>query len=149
MIKQEIKMKLLNTTFLGHLSLWLTGELIGWTDLCCLSSSFNIFNHHLLWNRLTDWSQISSGASTGWGKESLFTGSSSHGKNGCHANICKKKKTLQILLRNKRADCHETWYAAIGTGPSQIIQKMAYFRPMSKMCLWGKSEKCGFFWKQL
>ena len=51
----------------------------------CLS--VNIFKRLLLQNRWADWSQISCGASMGWGNESLFPGSRSHDQDGRHAHI--------------------------------------------------------------
>ena len=41
----------------------------------------------LLKNRLAYESQISYGASMGWGNERLFAGSGSHDQDGCHSHI--------------------------------------------------------------
>ena len=52
-----------------------------------LRPSSTIFKELLLQNCLANQSQISYGASVGWGNESLFTGSGSHDQDGHHAHI--------------------------------------------------------------
>ena len=54
------------------------------------SSSVLIFKLLLLWNRLTNQSQISRGASLGRGNESLNKWSRSHDQDGGHAQKCSK-----------------------------------------------------------
>ena len=64
-------------------------------------------------------------------------------------------KTLKNLLRNRRADFHETWYVALGTPAHHSLFKL---RPWSDLDLFygkvkfgnigfsiGKSENSGFF----
>ena len=46
--------------------------------LACVYMCVNIFKHVLLWNHWADWSQISCGASLGWGNESLLKKSPGH-----------------------------------------------------------------------
>ena len=53
-------------------------------------SSVHIFKLLLLWNRLTNQSQISCGASLGRGNESLHKWSRSHDQDGRHAQKCSK-----------------------------------------------------------
>ena len=51
------------------------------------SSSSTLFKHLLLRNHWANWSQISYGAFTGWGNESLYIWSRSHDQDGRHAHI--------------------------------------------------------------
>ena len=60
------------------------------------SLRFNIFKLLFLNNGLADWSQISYGASLGWGNESIFKWSRSHDQDGHHAHIW--LKALKILV---------------------------------------------------
>ena len=53
----------------------------------CVCMCINIYKHLLLWNHWAHWSQISCGASLGWGNESLFKRSRLHDQNGRHAHI--------------------------------------------------------------
>ena len=78
--------------FLAHLSLRLTGELIGyqWIRRPASSSdrpSVHIFKHLLIRNCLANQSQILCGASLGRGNESLYKWSRSHDQDGRHAHI--------------------------------------------------------------
>ena len=57
-----------------------------WAFRLIVSPSSTIFKD-LLQNRLAYQSQISYGASVGWGNESLFAGSGSHDQDGHHAHI--------------------------------------------------------------
>ena len=104
--------------FLAHLSRRLIGELIvyQWSGVRRRrpSASVHIFKHLLLQNRMTDQSQILCGASLGRGNESLFAASGSHDQDGRHAHIW-SKPFKNLLLQNRRADFHETWYVASGT----------------------------------
>ena len=111
--------------FLAHLSQRLIGELIGysWSGVRpsasvgvvrCPSSVVNNFKRLLLQNRWADQSQILCGASLGRGNEILFAASGSHDQDGRHAHIW-SKPFKNLLLQNRRADFHETWYVALGT----------------------------------
>ena len=112
--------------FLAHLSRRLIGELIvyPWSGVRRRPSvvrpsvvrrpSFTMLKHLLLRNRWANQSQILCGASLGWGNESLFAGSWSHDQDGRHAHIW-SKPFKNLLLQNRRADFHETWYVASGT----------------------------------
>ena len=109
--------------YLAHLSRRLIGELIvyPWSGVRRPSvrrpsvvRPFTMLKHLLLRNRLADQSQILCGASLGRGNESLFAASGSHDQDGRHAHIW--YKTLKnLLLQNRRADFHETWYVVSGT----------------------------------
>ena len=68
-------MKLMSTKGQGHLLTW------------SKSLRFNIFKLLFINNHKADWSQISCGASLGWGNESLFKWSRSHDQGGHHAHI--------------------------------------------------------------
>ena len=74
----------------------------------------NNFKHLLLQNRWADQSQILCGASLGRGNDILFAPSGSHDQDGRHAHIW-SKPFKNLLLQNRRADFHETWYVASGT----------------------------------
>ena len=108
--------------FLAHLSQRLIGELIGysWSGVRPSSvvrrrpSVVNNFKRLLLQNRWADQSQILCGASLGRKNESLFAASGSHDQDGRHAHIW-SKPFKNLLLQNRRADFHETWYVASGT----------------------------------
>ena len=50
----------------------------------------------------------------GRGDESLIAKSRSHDQDGCHAHIW-LKPLKNLLLQNRQADFHETWYVAFGT----------------------------------
>ena len=112
---------------------WLTGYVgLHLLSICLLST---LFKHLLLRNRLANQSQISYGASMGWGNESLLKRSRSHDQDGHHA---------------QRANDLETSYAASG---AQVLPSLF------KLCPWvdldlkfgplcfcmGKSENNGFF----
>ena len=110
---------------LAHLSQRLIGELIVYS--CSgvrpsvvrrrRTSSYVVvhnFKHLLLRNRWADQSQILCGASLGRGNEILFAASGSHDQDGRHAHIW-SKPFKNLLLQNRRADFHETWYVALGT----------------------------------
>ena len=105
---------------LAHLSQRLIGELIGysWSGVRPASvrrpSVVNNFKRLLLRNRWADQSQILCGASLGRGNEILFAASGSHDQDGRHAHIW-SKPFKNLLLQNRRADFHETWYVASGT----------------------------------
>ena len=68
----------------------------------------------LLRNCWADQSQILCGASLGRGNDILFAASGSHDQDGPHAHIW-LKPFKNLLLQNRRADFHETWYVASGT----------------------------------
>ena len=113
----------LGLRLLAHLSQRLIGELIGysWSGVRPSSvvrrrrpSVVNNFKRLLLRNRWADQSQILCGASLGRGNEILFAASGSHDQNGRHAHIW-SKPFKNLLLQNRRADFHETWYVASGT----------------------------------
>ena len=109
--------------FLAHLSQRLIGELIGysWSGVRPSASSVrpssvrpsvvNNFKRLLLRNRWADQSKILCGASLGRGNEILFAASGSHDQDGHHAHIW-SKPFKNLLLQNRRADFHETWYVA-------------------------------------
>ena len=105
--------------FLAHLSRRLTGEHIGYPwirrpSIHRLRPSFHIFKHLLLRNRLANQSQILCGAFLGRGNESLYKWSRSHDQDSRHAHIL-QEPFENLLLQNRRADFHETWYVASGT----------------------------------
>ena len=106
--------------FLAHLSRRLIGELIGysWSGVRPSSSSvvrpsFTMLKD-LLRNRLANQSQILCGAFLGRGNDILFAASGSLDQDGRHAHIW-SKPFKYILLQNRRADFHKTWYEASGT----------------------------------
>ena len=68
------------------------GELIvyPWSGVRRCRPSVYIFKHLLLWNRLTNQSQILCGASLGRGNESLYKWSRSHDQDGRHTQKCSK-----------------------------------------------------------
>ena len=68
-----------------------------------------IFKDLLLQNRWANQSQISYGASVGWGNKSLFMGSGSHDQGGRHTHIYKN----QNLLQNQRANDLVARYVAL------------------------------------
>ena len=76
--------------------------------------SFTMLKDLLLRNRWADQSQILCGASLGRGNDILFAASGSHDQDGRHAHIW-YKPFKNLLLQNRRADFHETWYVALGT----------------------------------
>ena len=98
---------------LAHLSRRLIGELIvyPWSGVCRPSVRPFTMLKHLLRNRLTDQSQILCGASLGRGNDILFAASGSHDQDGRHAHIW-SKPFKNLLLQNRLADFHETWYVA-------------------------------------
>ena len=49
----------------------------------------------------------------GRGDESLIAKSRSHDQDGRHAHIW-QKALKNLLLQNRQADFHETWYVAFG-----------------------------------
>ena len=108
---------------LAHLSRRLIGELIvyQWSGVRRpsvvrrpSSASSTMLKDLLLRNRWSDQSQILCGASLGRGNESLFAASGSHDQDGRHAHIW-SKPFKNLLLQNRRANFHETWYVASGT----------------------------------
>ena len=50
----------------------------------------------------------------GRGDESLIAKSRSHDQDGRHVHIW-KESLKNLLLQNRQADFHETWYVAFGT----------------------------------
>ena len=112
-------------SFLAHLSRRLISELIvyQWSGVrrrpsvvvvVRRPSSSTMLKHLLLRNRLAYQSQILCGASLGRGNEILFVASGSHDQDGRHAHIW-SKPFKNLLLQNRQADFHETWYVASGT----------------------------------
>ena len=105
-------------SFLAHLSRRLIGELIvyPWSGVRrpSVRRRLSTMLKHLLRNRLVDQSQILCGASLGKGNDILFAASGSHDQDGRHAHIW-SKPFKNLLLQNRRADFHETWYVASGT----------------------------------
>ena len=109
--------------FLAHLSRRLIGELIvyQWSGVHTNGPASGVvrrpstmLKHLLLINRLADQNQILCGASLGRGNKILFAASGSHDQDGRHAHIC-QKPFKNLLLKNRRADFHESWYIASGT----------------------------------
>ena len=78
------------------------------------AASFTMLKDLLLRNRFANQSQILCGASLGRGKDILFAASRSHDQDGRHAHIW-YKPFKNLLLQNRQADFHETWYVASGT----------------------------------
>ena len=103
---------------LAHLSQRLIGELIvyQWSGVRGTSVVGIVHNaqHLLLRNRLADQNQILCRASLGRGNNILFAASGSHDQDGRHAHIW-SKPFKNLLLQNRLADFHETWYVASGT----------------------------------
>ena len=120
--------------FLAHLSRRLIGELIvyPWSGVrrrpsvvrpsSVRRTSSTMLKNLLLRNRLADQSQILCGASLGRGNEILFATSGSHDQDGRHAHIW-SKPFKNLLLQNRRADFHETWYVASGTPANHSLFK--------------------------
>ena len=110
------------TIFLAHLSRRLIGELIvyPWSGVrrrpssVVVRPSSTMLKHLFLRNHLADQSQILCGASFGRGNEIFFAASGSHDQDGRHVHIW-YKPFKNLLLQNRRADFHETWYVASGT----------------------------------
>ena len=102
--------------FLAHLSRRLIGELIvyPWSGVRRTSSSSTMLKHFLLRNRLADRSQILCGASLGRGNE-IFSRHLDHMNKIAATPIYGKKPFKNLLLQNRQADFHETWYVASGT----------------------------------
>ena len=100
---------------LAHQSQRLIGELIvyPWSVVVVRPSS-TMLKHLLLRNRFADQSQILCGASLGRGNKILFGACGSHDQDGHHPYIW-LKPFKNLLLRNWRADFHQTWYLASGT----------------------------------
>ena len=82
--------------------------------------SLNIFSSETAWQI----SQISYGASMGWGNESLFKRSRSHEQWPTCPYMVKILKNL--LLQNQKADDLEIWYAAPG---AQVLPSFFKCRP--------------------
>ena len=113
-------------TLLAHLSRRLIGELIvyQWSGVRRRPSasvgvrrrrpSSTMLKHLLLRNHLANQSQILCGASLDRGSEILFAASGSHDQDGRHAHIW-ENPFKNLLLQNRRADFHESWYVASGT----------------------------------
>ena len=137
-----VENRLLFGCFLAHLSQRLIGELIGysWSGVRPSASSVvHNFKRLLLQNRWADQSQILCGASLGRGNESLFAASGSHDQDGRHAHIW-SKPFKNLLLQNRRADFHETWYVASGTPAHHSLSKR---RPWSDLDLFYGKVKFG------
>ena len=98
------------------LGLRLIGELIvyPWSGVHRRCPSSTMLKDLLLRNRFADQSQILCGASLGRGNDILFAASGSHDQDGRHAHIW-SKPFKNLLLQNRKADFHETWYVASGT----------------------------------
>ena len=101
---------------LAHLSRRLIGEFIGylWSGIhpsVVRSQCSKIFFSK---NRLANQSQILCGVSLGRGNDILFAASGSHDQDGRHAHIW-SKPFKNLLLQNRQADFHETWYVALET----------------------------------
>ena len=107
-------------TLLARLSRRFIGELIvyPWSGVrhrpSSVRPSATMLKHLLLRNRLADQSQILCGASLVRGNEIFFPASGSHDQDGRHAHIW-YKPFKNLLLQNKHADFHETWYVSLGT----------------------------------
>ena len=99
----------------------------------------NNFKHLLLRNRLADQSQILCGASLGRGNDILFAASGSHDQDGCNAHIW-SKPFKNLLLQNRHADFHETWYVASGTPANHSLFK---WWPWSDLDLFYSKVKFG------
>ena len=111
-----------SSEFLAHLSRRLIGELIvyQWSGVHRSRPSSTMLKHLLLTNRLADQSQILCGASLGRGSKNFFAASGSHDQDGRHAHIW-YKHFKNLLLQNRRADFHETWYVASGTPARSLL----------------------------
>ena len=94
------------------------GELIvyPWSGIRSRPSIHNFKLLHL-WNRLTNQSQISCGASLWRGNESFYKWSRSHDQDGRHAS-------KNLLLQNRKSYDLETWQAASGTQVLQSLYKL-------------------------
>ena len=116
-------------------------------------SSSTIFKCLLLWNRLTNQSQILCGASLRRENESLFKWSRSHNQDGLHAHIW-LKTFKNLLLQNQKSYDLETWLVALAT---QALQSLYKWWPWVDLDLCygkvkfgnlgfsiGKSENCWF-----
>ena len=114
--------------FLAHLSQRLIGELIGysWSGVRPASvrrrPAFTMLKDLLLRNRFANQSQILCGASLGRGNDILFAASWSYDQDGHHAHIW-SKHFKNLLLQNRRADFHDTWYVASGTPAHHTLFK--------------------------
>ena len=82
-----------------------------------------MLKHLLLRNRLGDQSQVLCGASLGRGNQIFYAASGSHDQDGRHAHIC-LKPFKNLLLQNRQADFHETWYVASGTPAHHNLFKL-------------------------
>ena len=58
----------------------------------------------------------------GRGDESLIAKSRSHDQDGLHAHIW-LKPFKNLLLQNRQANFHETWYVAFGTAAHHSLLK--------------------------
>ena len=112
-------------------------------SLTDLGLRFNIFKLLFLNNHLAAWSQISCGASLGWGNEILFKWSRWQRWPPCPYMV---KIIEYIFLWNRKADGLETWHIA-GVVPcggrktsprtSTIVQFIFYFGPLrSAIMFW-------------
>ena len=90
---------------------WSLWDTHGPVSVCCRRPSSTMLKHLLLQNRLPVQSQILYRASFVRGNKILFVAPWSHDKDGRHAHIL-YKTFKNLLLRNWRADLHETWYVA-------------------------------------
>ena len=88
------------------------------------------------------------------GNEKLMTWCWSCDQDGCHAHIW-YKPFKNLLLRNRQADFHETWYVALWTPAHHSLFKMmtlrvtlTYFSARSKLVteafLWEKVKNVNF-----
>ena len=122
-------------------------------DLGPRSLRFNIFKlFFFLRNRYADWSQISSGASMGWGNESLFKWSRSHDQYGCHAQKPKNIKK-NLLFWNQKTDDLESSLAASGTQVQLSLFKWWHWVDLDlfygkvkfgPLCLWERVKTIDF-----
>ena len=84
----------------------------------------NIFKHLLLWNHWADWSQISYGASLGWGNECLFERSWSHDQDGTMLIYGKNLKKI-FFSGTKRP---MTWNLVCSIGCSSTTMFFKWWR---------------------
>ena len=96
--------------------------------------SFRMLKHLLLRNRLANQSQILCGASLGRGNEILLAASGSHDQDGCHAHIWSKPFKI-LLLQNRWADFHETWYVASGSHDQDGCHAHIWSKPFKILLL--------------